>query len=80
MASVSSRYSGVRIFDVVDTPTTKFFRNLVFLMLFLDPWEHLLFMGIGAFSANKLIEWEQKQSAELDAMLADIGRPTTARE
>jgi len=50
------------------------------LPLLRHPWEHVFFTGVGAWGMTKLIDWEAGESKKLDAMLIEMGRPTTGRE
>lgn len=34
-----------------------------------DPWEHLLGMGLGAIFTNQLVKWDAKLQEDLDKML-----------
>ena len=43
-----------------------------------DPWEHVAFAIGGAWTASKLVAWEDEQKAELRKTLERQGRPTTA--
>jgi len=36
----------------------------------LDPWEHVVGMGLGAVFANQLVKWDVKLKEDLDVMLA----------
>lgn len=35
-----------------------------------NPWEHVLFMSIGAYLGNAVVEWEERATEELEEMLA----------
>lgn len=35
----------------------------------LDPWEHVLGMGLGAVFVNQLVKWDVKLQEDLDKML-----------
>lgn len=35
----------------------------------LDPWEHVLGMGLGAVFVNQLVKWDAKLQEDLDKML-----------
>ncbi|GJN07381.1 hypothetical protein PR202_ga25207 [Eleusine coracana subsp. coracana] len=35
----------------------------------LDPWEHVLGMGLGAVFVNQLVKWDDKLKQDLDKML-----------
>lgn len=35
-----------------------------------QPWEHLIAIGIGAYTGNYLVEYEHRTAKELDVMLA----------
>ena len=35
-----------------------------------QPWEHLIAMGLGAYTGNYLVEFENRTAKELDVMLA----------
>lgn len=35
----------------------------------LDPWEHLLGMGLGVVAINQLVKWEVKLDQDLDKLL-----------
>lgn len=35
----------------------------------LDPWEHVVGMGLGAVFANQLVKWDVKLKEDLDVML-----------
>jgi len=39
------------------------------LINFLDPWEHVLGMGIGAVFVNQLVKFDEKLKEDLDKML-----------
>lgn len=42
---------------------------VVFFPLFLDPWEHVLGMGLGVVFVNQLVKWDEKLKEDLDKML-----------
>lgn len=35
-----------------------------------QPWEHVIAIGLGAYSGNYLVEFENRTAKELDVMLA----------
>jgi len=35
----------------------------------LDPWEHVLGMGLGVVAVNQLLKWEAQVEQDLDKML-----------
>ena len=37
--------------------------------MILDPWEHVLAIGIGAVFGNQLVKWEAKVEEDLDKLL-----------
>jgi hypothetical protein len=37
--------------------------------VFLDPWEHVVGMGLGAVFVNQLVKWDEKLKEDLDKML-----------
>jgi hypothetical protein len=39
-------------------------------MCVLDPWEHVLGMGLGVVFVNQLVKWDAQLSEDLDKMLA----------
>lgn len=39
-------------------------------MFVLDPWEHVLGMGLGVVFVNQLVKWDAQLSEDLDKMLA----------
>ncbi len=41
------------------------------LPLMRNPWEHVLFIGLGAYAGNWLVEFEERTAAELDVLLAE---------
>lgn len=48
----------------------KFGSDFYFLFwYFVDPWEHLLGMGIGAVATNQMVKWEAKSNEDLDKLL-----------
>ena len=40
-----------------------------------DPWEHVLYFGVGGWAANKLVDFEAEQSEELRRTIERQGRP-----
>ena len=34
-----------------------------------SPWEHVLYAGIGAYAATKVVEYTDKTAAEVDEMI-----------
>lgn len=40
--------------------------------MYLDPWEHLLGMGLGSIAVNQLVKWEVKLDEDLDKMLEKV--------
>lgn len=37
--------------------------------MFIDPWEHVLGMGLGAVFVNQLVKWDVQLQQDLDKML-----------
>ena len=56
--------STLRLFDLI-----WFYFILQNLFLILDPWEHVLAIGIGAVFGNQLVKWEAKVEEDLDKLL-----------
>ncbi|EFJ26709.1 hypothetical protein SELMODRAFT_97190 [Selaginella moellendorffii] len=44
------------------------------LPLMRHPWEHVLFMGIGAYAINELVAWEYRTEAALEKKKAELLR------
>ena len=41
---------------------------------FIEPWEHLIALGIGGYAGLKLTSWEVQQQKELRDTLRSLGK------
>ena len=45
------------------------FLRLFFLFMLIDPWEHVVGMGLGVVFVNQLVKWDAQLEQDLDKML-----------